>query len=258
MKKNSLIYFIIFICSLVLGYTVSTSFYHPNLDLLPGTLRLVASGSQNSIETMNNGQRSILLINATSLNKPNPHLESIWLATYFTSDTTIQLLPIYPAVTSAMTVFEQELALTFGLDKQNGALVLDQDFMDILKNDNYWWSGYIVVDEVAMAGLFNLLGGIELNGRNFTGEQAAEKFPVVQGDPQKATSSQIAILQSACHKIQEITPNPDLPQLSSLLPPHILTDLDSSQLQTEMQSFYSNHRKPTCRFPTLEISGVVQ
>jgi hypothetical protein len=221
-------------------------------------MRLVATGSQNSIETMNNGQRSILLINATSLNKPNPHLESIWLATYFTTDTTIQLLPIFPAGTQPISDFEEQLDHSFNLDKQNGALILDQDFINVLKNSNYWWSGYIVFDEVAMTKIFNLIGGIDLNGRTLTGEQVVEEFSMLLDNPQEAYSSRIALLQSACHKFQEITPDPDMPQLISLLPNHFITDLDSSQLQTEMQSLYSTTRKPTCKFPTLEISQVVQ
>jgi hypothetical protein len=220
-------------------------------------MRLVATGSQNSIETMNNGQRSILLISATSINTPNPHLESIWLATYFSTDATIRFLPIFPAGNRPISDFEEQLDHAFNLDEMNGVPVLSQDFINVLKNDNYWWSGYIVLDEVALTSIVNIIGGINLNGRALMGDQVVEELPKVLDNPQDAYSSQIAILQSVCQKFHDITPDPDMPQLISLLPNHLLTDLDSSQLQMEMQSMFANERKPTCRFPTLEISQVV-
>jgi len=216
------------------------------------------SDTGRSIETMNNGQRSILLISARSINTPNPHLESIWLATYFSTDTTIRLLPIYPAGNQPISDFEEKLAHSFNFDKIHGVPVLNQDFLLVLENHNYWWSGYILFDEVALTSILNLVGGIDLNGRTLAGEQALKEFPEVLDNPQDAYSSQIAILQTACHKFQEITPQSDLPQLISLLPKHILTDLEPSQLQAEIQSLYANERKPTCRFPTLEISQVIQ
>jgi hypothetical protein len=255
MKNHSLLYFLIFICSLVLGYSVSTRFYQTTLDILPSSVRAFATGRQNTIETMINGQRSILLISTTSINTPNPHLESIWLATYFSTDTTIRLLPIFPAGNQPISDFEKQLDYSFKLDKPSGTLVLNKEFINVLKNDNYWWSGYIVFDEVALTNIFNLIGGIELNGRTLTGDQIVKEFPKVLDNPQGAFSSQIAMLQSTCSNFQKITP--DMPQLSSLLPNHIITDLDSNQLQTEMQSLFASGRKPTCRFPTLEISQVV-
>jgi hypothetical protein len=257
MKNHSLLYFLIFICSLVLGYTVSTRFYNTSLDILPSSKQAITSGSQNSIETMNNGQRSILLISAKSINEPNPQLQGIWLVTYFSTGTTIQLLPIFPDGNKPSSDFVEQLIHSFNLDKLNGVRALNQDFINLLKNDNYWWSGYIVVDEVAMTRIINLIGGIDKNGKILKGDQVVEEFPNLLDNPQDSYSSQIVILQSACHKFLEISPNLDMPQLLSLLPNHILTDLDSNQLQSEMQSMFAGGRIQTCRFPMLEISQVI-
>ena len=258
MKNHSLLYFLIFICSLVLGYSVSTRFYGPYYQLLPTSMHWAMTESKNSIQTMNNGQRSILLISTSSINTPNPHLESIWLATYFSSEPTVRLLPILPAGNQPNLEFEQQLARSFDLDHTNGLPALNQDFINILSDHNYWWSGYLIFDEVALSRIINLLGGIDLNGTHLTGEQAVQELLAVLDNPQQAYATQPAILQSACHKFEEITSAPDMPALRSLLPKHFLTDLDTSQLQTEMQSFYASQQKPTCRFPTLEISQVVQ
>jgi hypothetical protein len=254
MKNHSLLFFLIFICSLVLGYSVSTRFYPTSLDILPSSMVAAAAGSQNSIETMNNGQRSILFISTTSLTTSNPQLESIWLATYFSTDTVIRLLPIFPTRNQSKSDFDDQLMQSFKLDKLDRIPILDHDFIDLLKKNNYWWSGYIVLDNVAMTKIINLLGGIDINGKILMGDQVVEEFPKVSDDPQDAFSSQAAILQSTCHKLQAISLNPDMSKLFSLLPNHILTNLDSSQLQTEIQSVFADGRKPACRFPTLEIS----
>lgn len=258
MKNHSLLFFSIFICSLVLGYSVSTRFYPANLDRFSGRVRLAAAESRPSIASLDNGQRSILLISTTSINTPRPHLESIWLATYFASDTTIRLLPIFPTGKPQAADFEQRLDISFNVEQGNGERVLAQDFLDVLKNDNYWWSGYIVVDEVALTRMLNLMGGIELYGRTLSGEQTVNDLSNTSVGSPAAYSSQVAVLQSACRKFQEMPANVDTLQLITLLSNHIYTDLDSNQLQSEMQSLFSNQRKPTCRFPTLEISQVVQ
>jgi hypothetical protein len=256
MKNHSLLNFLVFTCFLVFGYSVSRGFYQPEYGLLHNTIRPVTTGSQNTIETLNNGQRSFLLIGTTALATSNPHLESIWLATYFSSDTTIRLLPIFPTGDNPISDFEKQLNLSFGLNKKTGNLVLDQDFTKLLENNNYWWSGYFIFDEVALTTIINLLGGIERNGNTLTGEQAVKELPEVLENPQDAFSSQIAILQSVCRKFSGSGPSPDMSQIISLFPNHIFTSLDSNQLHTEMETLYSSGNYLTCRFPTLEISRI--
>ncbi len=254
MKNHSLLNFLVFTCFLVFGYSVSSRFYQPDYGILHNTSRPVTTGSQYPIETLNNGQRSFLLIGTTALATSNPHLESIWLATYFSSDTTIRLLPIFPSGDNSPSVFEKQLNLSFGLNKKTGKLALDQDFTKLLENNNYWWSGYFIFDEVALTKIINLLGGIERNGNTLTGEQSVKEFPEVLEYPQDALSSQIAILQSVCRKFSGSSANLDMSQIVSLFPNHIFTSLDSNQLQTEMETLYSSSNYLTCRFPTLEIS----
>jgi len=256
MKNHSLLNFIIFTFSLVIGYSFSTRFYQSDFGILPSTMRLVASDNQNSIETMKNGQRSILLISAASIKPSNPKLESIWLATYFSSDTTIRLLPIFPTGNQSISDFERQVEQSFDLNKKNDKLVLDQEFINVLENNNYWWSGYVIFDEVALTKIFNLMGGIDLNGKTLSGEQALDELSKMVDSPQEALSAQIAILQSVCHNFFEISPNLDKSQIISLFPNHIFTDLDSTQLQSEMQSLYSSEHNPTCKFPMLEISRI--
>jgi len=256
MKNHSLLNFLVFTCFLVVGYTISTRFYQAEYGILPSTIRLVTAESQTSIETMNNGQRSILLVSTTTMETINPHLESIWLATYFASDTTIRLLPIFPSGNEPVSDFEKQLNQSFDLSKVNGTFVPDQDFIKLLEDNNYWWSGYLIFDEVALTKIFNLLDGIELNGNKFSGEQAINELPEVLDKPHAAFYSQVTILQSFCQKYMEINQNPDSSQVISLLPDHIVTNLDFDQLQTELEIMYSSEHYLTCRFPTLEITRI--
>ncbi len=258
MKNHSLLYFSIFVCSLVLGYSISTGFYPSNLDPYPGTVQLVVAESPESIQSLENGQRSILLISASSIDTSDPHLESIWLATYFASDPTIRLLPVFLAGEDQASDFEQQLEVSFNFVPGKDAPVLAQGFTDVLKDNNYWWSGYIVFDQVALTSMVNLIEGTEVSRGTLSEEQKGSAFAKLSDSPQGAYSSQVAAVQSACHKLQEVPAFADLSQLTKLLPNHIYTDLDNSQIQTELQSLFSNDRKPTCRFPTLEISQVVQ
>jgi len=256
MKNHSILNFLVFTCFLLVGYTVSTRFYQAEYGILPSKIRLVTIGSQNSIETMNNGQRSILLISASSIDTSNPQLESIWLVTYLTSDTTLRLLPVFPTGDEPISDFQKQLNHSFNLNKNNGTYLLDQEFIKLLEDNNYWWSGYLIFDEVALSKIYNLLGSIEMNGKEISGEQALKELPEVLDDPHAAFSSQVAILRSACHKFMEFNHNPDMSQIISLLPNHIFTSLDFNQLQTELETLYSSEHNLTCRFPTLEITRI--
>jgi hypothetical protein len=257
MKNHSLLFFTLFICSLVAGYTFSARFYPSDFNLLNSSLKVVKAQEEKPILSLSTGQRSLLLITTSSLNTADSHLESVWLATYFPNSSDIRLLSIYPMGDQPISNFETQLVNSFGLNKKNGQLVLDQDFQDLLVAENYWWSGYLVLDEVAMADIFDLLGGIELKGQTLSGEQVISELPDVIQEPGDAYSFQIAMLQSVCKQFTQVALNTDLSQAHSLLSHHIITDLQSNQLITEFQSLIASERQPACKFPMLEQSQTV-
>jgi hypothetical protein len=258
MKNHSLLFFSLFICSLVAGYTFSARFYPSNFSLINSSLKVVAAKENKPIAALSTGQRSLLLITASSLSTFDTHLESIWLATYFPNRSDIRLLPIYPSGNEPISDFEAQLVQSFGLNKKNGQLTLDHDFVSALENQNYWWSGYIILDEVAIAGIIDRLGGIELQNQTRTGEQVMAKLPNVLEHSGEAYSYQIALLQSGCKQFAQVTLSDDLSQLSTLLARHILTDLQSNQLRTEFQTLLAGKSHPVCKFPLLEKSQIVQ
>ncbi len=256
MKNLGWLNFLIFICSLMIGYTISNRFYHPEAGFWPGLMRLVAAEEQDSLRAVSNGQHSILLVGASSVASPSPNLVSIWLATYFVNDSAINLLPIFPAGNQTSSDFEKQLARSFNFEKKNGDLALNDDFIQLLKKNNFWWDGYIVADEESLVQAFDLLGGIEINGQSLTGREIVDVFTSGIEDPRAAFIDQSAILQSACRKLSVVKSLSTATQSSSLLTQHVITDLDPSQLRGEFLSLLANNRQPSCKFPMLEISGI--
>ncbi len=254
MKNLSLLYFAIFVCALATGYMVSSQFFQSDYDLLGNKIGIMTTNDRQAIKTLDNGQRGFLLISASELTDAKPRLDSIWLATYFPGESNIRLLPIYPSEADASSGMQQRLVQSFGLVKIENELTLKQDFVDILQNNNYWWSGYILFDETALVTLIDQLGGIDLNGRMVSGGQLIASLHEAGEHPQNNFSSELMMLQSMCKKASLTGRLSQLRSLISLFNDHIVSDVETSQLQAEVESIYASERQPTCSFPTLEIS----
>lgn len=254
MKNFNLLYFIIFILALITGYLISTQFTYQGLDLHSSSLQILTAHAQNPIKTMDNGQRSILLVGTSAIQARDVQLESVWMLTYLPSDTIFRLLPIFPAGKRTISDFENQLDQSFQLVKSKGTFILGQEFIAALEGNNYWWSGYIVFDNLALEKMIDFVGGIEFKGKILLGEQVLQQLPEAVNDPFGAYYSQMSVLRSTCRKVSQDTQDRGLTQLGSLLPDHVLTDLDFNQLQREWQSLYTDMQKPVCSFPMLDTS----
>ena len=206
---------------------------------------------------MSTGQRSILLISVPSINPTDQQLEGIWLVTYFPSGANIQLLPIFPTGDQPISDFETQVVNSFSLSKKNGLFVLGPEFIAALEKYNYWWSGYMVIDEDVMAGILDLFGGIEMKGQTLSGEQVITELPHPLDDPGNAYSYQMAMLQSVCKDLSQVSSNKNFSQINSLLHHHMFTDLQTNQLKTEFQTLLASGHQPACKFPLLEKSQIV-
>lgn len=256
MRNHPVLNFLVFTCFLVVGYTLSIRFYQPDAAFLSSSFDKVTMEQQPGIAALDNGQRSILLVGASAINTTSPHLESLWMVTYLPSDTTIRLLPIFSSGEKSISSLGRQLELSFSLRKEAGGHKLGKDFLSLLEKNNYWWSGYIIYDEVSFTNITELLGGTQDNGITIADYQILSDVPNVMEDPANGYSEQISIFQSLCHKFLTIDTKPDTTQLSTIISDHIFTDMDANQLQMELETLFSNHQVRTCRFPTLEISRV--
>jgi len=256
MKNPITMNFLLFIGFLVIGYSVSTRFYQPEYSAESSPSSLMISRSSNPIQSLNSGQRNILLIGVNTIEPSEAQLESLWLVTNLPSDSTLHMFPIFPSGNETISDFEVQLYRSFKLDKKNGRLTLGQDFIKTLEENNYWWSGYFVSDHVAMTEILNIIGEAGENRTATFGDQFILESPEGNNNPQKTFSIQLALMQSACQILSGLSQNPDLRQVFSLSPTHLLTDLDFNQFLIEWDTLLSNQQSPNCKFPTLEISRV--
>ena len=256
MKNQVTLSFLLFIGSLVLGYSISSTFYHSDQVDFSDAAHVMKTRSSDSIPSMNNGQRSVLLIGVDSTDTFKAQLVSLWLVTNLPSDSTLRMLPIFPAGDKTISDIGRQLHRSFDIAPENGQMALNQDFIKVLEENNYWWSGYIIFDHVALTTMLDLLGGVEVNGKTIPAYQAIQEYPNVIKDPLTAFSTQLAIVQTACHRLTGLSRNPDWSPVISLIPTHLLTDLDIPQLVLEWETLFSSKHSPNCRFPTLEISMI--
>jgi hypothetical protein len=254
-KTHPVLSLLVFTCFLVIGYTYSTRFYQPGNPITASSLKIVTTEGTNPIASMHNGQRNILLIGVSTLDMKTSTLESLWLLTYIPKDSSIQLFPIYPAQKQQVSDFDTQLAQVFHLNRIGRHLELDSSFTGLLEKNNFWWSGYVIFDENFLAKIIDLYD-IEENGEPVSG---SDFIPVLHNkidDQRKIFSSQVSFYQSLCNKYVKSEPGSNISQLSQLVPDHLLTDMDISQLQHELDSLSTNGHPPACRFPTLEISQI--
>jgi hypothetical protein len=256
MKTHTVLDLLVFTCFLVIGYTFNLRYYQPAQASTSGARLMVTFENQASMASLPNGQRSILLLEVNSLTAPHPKLDGIWLATYLKGETRVQLLPIFPSSRQPVPDLEAQMAQTFKITRQSGTLKPDQAFLDLLIDHNYWWSGYIVYDEAALARLLDLTSGMKEESDSLMAENAAQGKTEGQVEPHQTYSSQIKAMQLACRKLVDYHQDFNLAQLETLMPAHLLTDLDTSQVQAEYEALEASSIVPACHFPTLDISRI--
>jgi len=254
MKAQTLLNFVLFLCLLAVGYSLSTRIYRVGAALDPDSGELVTVNVLKTTQSLNNGQRTILLVGVDSLDTSPPQLTSLWVVSSLPSDLNLRMFPIFPSGKETLSDFETSLRQTFKLERINGKLVLGQDFIGLLSDSNYWWSGYFIFDQVAQLETIDLLGGIEINGEMISGSQLINELPNLEENPRDAFWTELTIVQTACQNLLGVIQNPDWLRLESMAPAHILTDLDIQLYLTELAASVPSQRGLNCRFPTLEIS----
>ncbi len=234
MKNHSLLNFSAFICAFVVGFMFSARFYHSGITLLPLASSVSAAETHPAIRELGNGQKSFLVITTRTLDKSDAELTSLWLVSYMPGKPDIHILPIYPAAGSGSTESDQQLATLFRLSIQNKVTRVDQDFVDLLKSRNYWWSGYIVLDEQALGEVFTRLPGMT------DGYYSAN-----------------SLLLAACSELVKDGITDDLMQTLVSDRQSVITDLDPELLQQEVETLLSGEQPLTCNMPVAEVSTIV-
>ena len=251
MKNSSSTNFLLFTGFLVIGYLISYYFYPSGNFGYARAASETLTGSYTPIQVMKNSQRIFLLVGVDSLDPSTAQLKSLWLATYMPSDPSIRLLPVLSSREGINNAIEHPLNRAFELNGVNGRVILDNGFINYLKENNYWWSGYIVFDETILQNTYK-----SLNDQGAT----SKVLPMAQKSPANLNeiSTQVLILQAACQKLSDRLIDPNWSEIETLIPAHILTDLDIQQFSSEWENTLASGRGINCVFPTMMGTGTSQ
>jgi hypothetical protein len=210
------------------------------------------------IPTLDHGQHTILLISVTDLEAAQPQLNSVWLISYFLPRANMTILPLYPSTLEDPMLIETELVNAFSFTANHNGLKLDPNFLEVLRQRNIWWSGYLVLDEVAFAQVIDAVNGITLSGIHISGSEAI-KILNERGATASATTgnhpplaTQVILLQEICRGTSLVETQPDWAMFIRQVGRHILTDLEPSLVLSDWLTMLNQPGDLNCEFPTLD------
>ncbi len=206
-------------------------------------------------------QRNILLIGVDHLGSPSPTLESIWLVLYIQDMPQITWMPIYPEITTRGRSVQIQTDTSL---KENFQIIPDsllpQGFHQALRAKHIRWDNMIILDQSAVAGVIDTLGGLErltslpAEGDVVDGLHSIAILQPADEDSQAALLSQANLIQQLCRTSPQSHIN--LTRLHALLKTmsnHLITDLDPEQVIADMNSMLLYGGGFTCEFPSLAL-----
>lgn len=198
-------------------------------------------------------QRNLLVIGVDELGLPRPDLQSVWLVIYIPGQPRYMLLPVFPSQ-SDPDDFGQHLAHLFQLDqtKTPGA-----EFLLALEEKGLWWTGYLILDQVALIDVVEFLGGAgEYSALD--GASTVANLPNVLADPQQALASQAKLFDELCQNVARMSGDDHwrLPYLFSMIPDHAISNLDLVQVSAEWQDLLDHASEVVCEFPSLSQTNL--
>ena len=206
------------------------------------------------IPTLSDGERILLLAGVDQLDISQPQLKSLWLLTYYLDDRPVQLLPIYPAQGNGAQNLDPQSLEIFSVVRKDGVTELNPQFLSLLAKNDFWLSGYILVDDYATARIIDMLGGLPTTNGMCSGEQILKLIPPSTEHPQKAHAQQAVLLRQACLAVSRLPVQPEWDAIIELIPEHLITDLNPQRLVNELDILVSDLTQLRCEFPSISTS----
>lgn len=207
-------------------------------------------------------QRNILLVGVDHLGSPSPTLESIWLILYIQDMPQITWMPVYPEIAASPggVQIRTDPSLEGNLQLHSGSL-LPEVFLQALREKSIHWDNYLILDQAALAGVIDALGGLERLSRQpqaedekLDGLQAIAALIPVKENSQAAMLSQAFLIQQLCRTSPQSHFNLNrLQSLFKLLDSHLATDLEPGQIMADMNSMLLYGGGFKCEFPSLML-----
>jgi hypothetical protein len=237
----------LFIISLMVGVSIGGAIL-PAKNLAGSVNGLVTS----QFVTLPNGQRSLFTIVVDDVTLQKPQLQSVWMVMYLPQDARLTLMPVYTPGDSRV---EKDLQDTFSLHKTGEVVRIDPEFMSMLEAMDLWWSGYIIVDQIAIR---QLLAG---SSSSTTSNISTADVPFETQDQSAQVFTQLNNHQKMCRSLLvgwDEHNSHISPVLMELMSTHILVSFDQSQLLTELHIFERYGSNLVCDSPAISALSQVR
>ena len=196
-------------------------------------------------------QRNLLLIGVDRLHARHPRLESLWLAMVVPNSPGVTLMPLYPRMVDGVPQPDETLEVAFRLDDR---LAPYTGFANVLRARELWWNHFVVLDEIGLAKLIDLAGGIDLGDGRVDGLRAIAELPKAQEDAHGALLSQTALLNGLCLSQSQLSNSEKPGELPERLSSHMISDLSPAQMSRDWQRIRAAGGR-LCKFPIQREMG---
>lgn len=192
-----------------------------------------------------NGQRNLLIISVDEFDRA-PQLQSAWLLMYFPGMSPVTLVPVQPAPSELAHEDNKQLSQRFDLTAAGKPTA---DFFQALAEQNIWWDGYMVIDEVARKTLSSALTAGTFQ------DPSADPEPLFAGILGNRSSlsddlnHQTTALRQFCEQVSLNGSQADLMNALGSLRSHYRTDVNLIQLQIDWRSLIDTQPSVACEFP---------
>jgi hypothetical protein len=195
---------------------------------------LVASGpiSAPTGVSPDTAQTNILILGVDSLGAPTMTLRAVWFASFRLPGRDVFLCGV-PSNLAVGGRASQRLDAAFGWDPQAG--VAPRFLKLLLEAAPLQPSAIIVLDETAFAALVDYMGGVDLNGATFSGNQVLGVLGLVNEQPDAALATQARLVEEIGNRLPSLGSSPDLTPLRGLLPDHVFLSIPEADLQNLLQ-----------------------
>lgn len=202
-----------------------------------------AAPATNPLEGNLPGQMNFLVAGVSDLNGQPASLMSVWLVIIRPTTSELDLLPVYP-VHPAMRLPEYEEShppITF-IPKPETLVTLP-----VIAAQRLHWDAVLLMDESALDSLLELI--------QFSGQPNATDAWLYRGrptaawnDPASTRSQQENLLRFLCEQRAALSDPSGLAMLYNLMPEHIISNLNISQLRGAAQALTATAATWNCRF----------
>jgi hypothetical protein len=197
---------------------------------------------------MSNGQRNILLVLVDRMTGESPRLQSVWLLACLPSTSHVTFLPLFPDSGRGSQIEDEALEELFKLDAEGSPA---RDFLSALAARDIWWHHYLVLDNLALAGMVELIGGVDLGWGEMSGTQVMRFLSQPNQEPRAELMGQALLVRELCNRIPVALAGSDWEIQFELLSGHISSDLDLSNSNIDWVRLRAFATALSCEFPTL-------